>query len=248
MLTQKRHEQILKILEDKGAVSVADLTVLLNASESTVRRDLIALSKMGKLNKVHGGATLTSGDFIKKEDNIDEKLGKNVAEKTAIAKYAAMQIQDNDYVYLDAGTTTLLMIDFIQAAQATFVTNGIGHARALVKKGFKTYILGGELKSSTEAIIGLAAAQNLHNYNFSKCFIGTNGVAKKQGFTTPDTDEAYLKAAAIEQSFAAYVLADATKFDRVSTVTFARLEEAAIITDVLADKSYGECTVVKEVM
>lgn len=248
MLTQERHAKILKILDEKGAVSVMELTAALQASESTIRRDLIALSKMGKLNKVHGGAVLTQKDFIKKEDSIDEKLSKNIAEKTAIAAYAASQIQDNDYVYLDAGSTTLLMIDFITASQATFVTNGISHVKALVQRGFKAYILGGELKSTTEAVIGLAAAQNLHNYNFSKCFVGVNGIAKKQGFTTPDTDEAYLKAAAIERSFMAYVLADASKFGKVSTVTFAKLEEAAIITDVLKDTEYADLTVVKEVM
>lgn len=248
MLLQKRHEEILKILEQKGAVSVTTLTELLGASESTVRRDLIALSKMGKLNKVHGGAMLTQKAFIQNEDNIEEKLSKNMDLKKAIAKYAALQIRDNDYVYLDAGTTTLLMIDYIKAKNATFVTNGVVHARELVRKGFKAYIIGGELKSSTEAVIGLAAAQNLHNYNFSKSFIGVNGIAKKQGFTTPDTDEAFLKAAAISRSFVSYIVADSSKFDRVSTVSFAKLEEAAIITDRLPDKSYQQLTVVKEVM
>jgi DeoR family transcriptional regulator, fructose operon transcriptional repressor len=121
------------------------------------------------------------------------------------------------------------------------------HAQRLVAKGMKTYVLGGELKHSTDAIIGLVAAKNLHNYNFSKCFIGTNGIAIRQGFTTPDTDEAYLKAAAMERSFVSYVLADASKFDKVSTVSFAPLDQAAIITDRLPDPEYGERTVVKEV-
>ena len=122
------------------------------------------------------------------------------------------------------------MIDHLQPG-ATFVTNGLLHAQRLVAKGMKTYVLGGELKHSTDAIIGLAAAKNLHNYNFSKCFIGTNGIAIRQGFTTPDTD----------------VLADASKFDKVSTVSFAPLDQAAIITDRLPDPEYGERTVVKEV-
>lgn len=248
MLTQQRHEAILDILQDKGAVSVTELTDLLGASESTIRRDLMSLAKLGKLNKVHGGATLCAKDFILQEDNIDDKLHRHMEEKQAIARYAAAQIQDGDFVYLDAGTTTLLMPAFIAAEQATFVTNGIVHARELVKKGFKTYILGGELKSTTEAVIGLAAAQNLHNYNFSKAFIGTNGIAVRQGYTTPDTDEAYLKAAAIERSFVAYVLADASKFGKVSTISFASLDAAAVLTDRLPDPSFAEHTIVKEVM
>mgnify|MGYP000369498556 CR=1 FL=1 len=47
MLTQERHLQILAQLEEKGTVSVAQLTQLLGASESTVRRDLIALDRLG---------------------------------------------------------------------------------------------------------------------------------------------------------------------------------------------------------
>ena len=66
MLTQERHLQILAQLEEKGTVSVAQLTQLLGASESTVRRDLIALDRLGKLHKVHGGATLTRRDFIRR--------------------------------------------------------------------------------------------------------------------------------------------------------------------------------------
>ena len=64
MLTQERHLQILAQLEEKGTVSVAQLTQLLGASESTVRRDLIALDRLGKLHKVHGGATLTRRDLF----------------------------------------------------------------------------------------------------------------------------------------------------------------------------------------
>ena len=73
MLTQERHLQILAQLEEKGTVSVAQLTQLLGASESTVRRDLIALDRLGKLHKVHGGATLTRRDFIRREEKLDEK-------------------------------------------------------------------------------------------------------------------------------------------------------------------------------
>lgn len=247
MLTAQRHEEIMQILQEKGAVSVNELTEVLNTSESTIRRDLAALSKKGRLNKVHGGATLTAQDLILREDSIDDKLQKQIREKRAIASYAASQIQPGDFVYLDAGTTTLLMAEFIKPGNVTFVTNGIVHAKELVKKGFRTYILGGELKSTTEAVIGAAAVQNLRNYNFSKAFIGVNGLSVRQGYTTPDMDEACVKDAAIHQSFVSYILADSSKFGKVSTVSFAPLEAAVLITDRLTDPSYAEKTIVKEV-
>lgn len=247
MLTTQRHDEIMHILQEKGSVSVNELTVRLHASESTIRRDLAALAELGKLNKVHGGATLMARDLILREDSIDDKLKKQIKEKKMIASYAASQIQPGDFVYLDAGTTTLLMTEFLDQKDVTFVTNGIVHARELVKKGFRTYVLGGELKSTTEAVVGASAVQNLQNYNFSKAFIGTNGLTVKQGYTTPDIDEAYVKTAAIEHSFVAYVLTDSTKFGKVSTVSFGSLEAAIIITDHMTDPVYAQHTIVKEV-
>ena len=188
MLTQERHLQIFGPVRGKRDRIRCAVDPAFGASESTVRRDLIALDRLGKLHKVHGGATLTRRDFIRREEKLDEKLQLHMDEKEMIAAYAAAQVDDTDFVYLDAGSSTLLMIDHLQPG-ATFVTNGLLHAQRLVAKGMKTYVLGGELKHSTDAIIGLAAAKNLHNYNFSKCFIGTNGIAIRQGFTTPDTDE-----------------------------------------------------------
>ena len=90
---------------------------------------MVALSNLGKLNKVHGGATVLSQEFVNNEDNNEEKFLKNIDEKTLIAKYCAEQINDDDFVFLDAGTTTYLMIDYLEGSKATFVTNGISHCK-----------------------------------------------------------------------------------------------------------------------
>ena len=249
MLTQQRHEEILRLLQENGSVSVNELTERLETSESTIRRDLLALDRMGKLHRVHGGATRTERQFLLSEDNIEEKIAKNIDEKRRIAAYAAEQIQPGDFIYLDAGTTTLLVIDYltIDPSEVTFVTNGIMHGRELSRRGYRVYLLGGELKATTEAIVGIAAAQNLMNYNFSKAFLGTNGISSKFGYSTAYTDEAFLKTAAVDRSFVSYVLADSSKFGKVSTVTFGTLNSSAIITDDLPDQRYLEQTVVKVV-
>lgn len=247
MLTQERRQLILDYLKENSSASVTTFSEMFNASESTIRRDLVALSKMGKINKVHGGATVLNQEFLKNEDNVEVKSLKNISEKEKIAKYAASQINDGDFVYVDAGTTTYLMTTYLTDSKATFVTNGIAHAKMLSKNGCKVYVLGGALKDTTEAIIGLVAATNLQKYNFSKAFIGANGVSEKQGFTTPDTDEAMLKAVAIERSFVSYVLCDNTKFGKVSAVSFAQLDSACIVCDRCDKEKIKEKTVVKEV-
>ena len=248
LFNPERHELILKILNERGAVSVAELTETLCVSESTVRRDLVELSEAGVLNKVHGGATLNKKQFIMTEDTVNDKREKNVFEKRKIAEYAAKQITDNDFVYIDAGTSTLFMIDYLpKGLKATFVTNGISHAKLLSKRNYKAVIIGGQLKSTTEAVIGLPAANSLQNYNFTKAFLGTNGISESQGYSTPDSDEAFVKSAAINRSFVSYVLADSTKFGKVSSVSFAPVDRACIITDKKPDSVFEKITVVKVV-
>ncbi|MFR5876132.1 MAG: DeoR/GlpR family DNA-binding transcription regulator, partial [Eubacterium sp.] len=172
MLTQERRKRILDLIAEQGSATVAQLSEIFDSSESTIRRDLVALSKLGRLNKVHGGATVLQQEFLKNEDNIEVKSLKNVDEKNQIAQYAASQINDDDFVFIDAGSTTYLMAVCIENSKAIFVTNGIAHARELARKGCRVFVIGGELKESTEAIIGLVAASNLQKYNFSKAFIG----------------------------------------------------------------------------
>lgn len=248
MLTQDRRQKILDLVLQNGSASVTELSKEFDTSESTIRRDLVALSNLGKLNKVHGGATVLSQQFVNNEDNNEEKFLKNINEKALIAKYAAEQVNDEDFVFLDAGTTTYLMIDYLENSKATFVTNGISHCKKLAQMGCKVFVIGGEVKETTDAIIGLVAATNLQKYNFSKAFIGTNGVSEKQGFTTPDSDEAMLKAVAIERSFVSYVLADSSKFGKVSAVTFAPIDASCVVCDKCDDDVIKSRTVIKEVV
>ncbi|MFQ7116154.1 MAG: DeoR/GlpR family DNA-binding transcription regulator [Acutalibacteraceae bacterium] len=223
MLTTDRRAQILEILRHNGSVTVSKLAEKFETSESTIRRDLLALSQLGKINKVHGGATVLGQEFLHNEEDFNEKSLMNINEKEEIAKYAASQIKDDDFVFIDAGTTTFLMTKYISSSKATFVTNGIAHAKELTAKGCKVFVIGGELKSTTEAIIGLVAASNLQKYNFSKAFIGTNGVSEKQGFTTPDTEEAMLKAVAMERSFVTYALRPHKSSEKFQRYHFHRL-------------------------
>ncbi|MDG2575924.1 hypothetical protein P7L86_23565, partial [Vibrio parahaemolyticus] len=139
-------------------------------------------------------------------------------------------IENDDVIYLDAGTTTEAMIDYIQSDRILVVTNGIVHAKKLLEKGVKTFILGGEVKAVTEAIVGSSAVDDLKKYNFSKGFFGTNGVNNKSGYTTPDVNEAMVKREAIKRCMESYILADESKLDEVSFITLANISDSTLIT------------------
>ena len=152
MLAEERFSRILSIIEAEGSATIQELMTALDASESTVRRDLITMDENGLLTKVHGGAIARRPSVSTHDEDVRNRKTMNAEQKNAIAKYAASLIRPDDFVYLDAGTSTEAMIPFIKETQAVFVTNAISHAKLLAEKGCRVYLLGGEFKSQTEAI------------------------------------------------------------------------------------------------
>lgn len=232
MLSEQRHELILKLLEENGSVTVTEMKDLLDTSESTVRRDITALDREGKLVKVFGGAVTAEKHAVTAHEyTVAQKINLNQEEKEKIARYAVSLIEPEDFVYLDAGTTTGCMLDYIEEKRAVFVTNAVAHAQRLASKGMKVLLVGGELKATTEAVIGTQAMRMIQGYHFTKGFFGTNGVTRECGCTTPDANEAMVKQTAVEHCKNCYVVCDSSKFDQVSSVTFAPFSSSVYITE-----------------
>ena len=84
MLAEERWNAILNILEKQKTVTVADLTEMLNTSESTIRRDLLQLDNMKKLVRVHGGATVTDMQYVPSDQSMTEKSALMSREKKLI--------------------------------------------------------------------------------------------------------------------------------------------------------------------
>ena len=236
MLSEQRYALILEVLEKKRSITVNELTELLNISESTARRDITALDKAGRLVKVFGGAIALEDSVLSSEPTVAQKTEVQIEEKKRIAKYAASLIEPKDFVYLDAGTTTGYMIEYLEERSATFVTNAVAHAQRLAAEGVRVFMIGGELKSSTEAIIGSEAVMALKNYHFTKGFFGTNGISKVHGFTTPDINEALVKKTAMNQCKRVYVLGDYSKYNVISSVTFSVLKGRNILSDQIPEE------------
>ena len=217
MLSEERLEKIVELVSQRSSITNQELTRLLGASESTIRRDLTTLAAEGRLLKVHGGALALTAAVKTRDEDIYSRRPLQAEEKRRIGKYAAGLVRDDDLVFLDT--------------RAVFVTNAVGHAKTLSQRGLTVYLLGGRMKPVTEAIVGSEAVLSLNKYNFSKGFFGTNGVSLESGLTTPDIDEAAVKEHAAAQSREKYVLCDSSKFDQIAPISFARLQDVRILTD-----------------
>ena len=125
MLAEERFALILDLLARQRTATVQELCEALSASESTIRRDLNELDKQGKLNKVHGGATLPDSPFRTDEPTMAAKEELAVDQKHSIARAAAALIEPEDFIFLDAGSTTLAVARALTgpALHACYVTN-----------------------------------------------------------------------------------------------------------------------------
>ena len=230
MLTELREKNILRMLKERQFVKVNEIMQENDASISTVRRDLKRLEAAGRLKRIYGGARLETNLQDETDFRVKSKL--NLLEKNEIGKRAAELVQDNEVIFLDAGTSTASMIAYLAELQGLLVvTNGLSIASLLSDFDIKTYLVGGQLKNKTRALIGAEVVDRLRTFRFDRCFMGTNGIDRVQGLTTPDIQEAQIKSTAIEQSRDAYVLADCSKFDQTSFARFADLRDVTIIAD-----------------
>ena len=233
MLTEERHAFIISQLEKKNILTVQELVEQLNHSESTIRRDLTMLEDQNKLVRIHGGATKKRQAVD--EPTMDEKTVKYSQEKEKISQLAASLIEDFELIFLDAGTTTYAMIPYLEGKKITVITNGVPHAALLTDYHIDTVLVGGKIKQRTKAVIGSMAERQLDVFNFTKAYLGMNGISTAQGYTTPDIEEAAIKRKAVSQSNQSYVLADLSKLGEVSFVKVADIEDCTVITTKLPE-------------
>ncbi|WP_373895691.1 DeoR/GlpR family DNA-binding transcription regulator [Virgibacillus sp. CBA3643] len=246
MLTEERHAYILNLLQQDGIVKSQNLMHQFSCSESTIRRDLAQLEDAGELRRIHGGAKRIYQ--LDEELTASEKSFKSIQEKEMIGKLAASLIDVNDVIFVDAGTTTLAMIPYLKDKNIIVVTNGIGHASLLADQHIQTFLVGGKIKHSTKAIIGANSLHELKNYRFNKTLLGMNGIDLAFGCTTPDPEEAALKKLAHQQAAATFLLADQTKWNKVTFAKVCELEEVSIVTDYIPSnlQHYREKTTILE--
>ena len=150
-MKRDRAEAIYRIIQQKQQVSVEELSAQLNISPATVRRTLQVMEDEKLIHRNYGGAVLNKEQEI--EPNMYAKHLVNMDEKKRIARYSASLINDNDIIYIDAGTTTEMMVDYIYAKNILVVTQALSVMNKLYEKQIRCYTLGGYIKFRTNIII-----------------------------------------------------------------------------------------------
>ena len=232
MMKAERQSKIVELVNEFDNITTEQLTTKLNISEATIRRDLNELDAKGLLSKVFGGARSNNAtNYITVETPMDSKKNMMTDSKEIIGKFAASLIEDNDFVYLDSGSTVQYILPFIKSKNITIVTNSIEILNSNFVNNLDIYVVPGKLKPITKSVIGAHALEFLNKCIFTKGFFGTNGIHSKFGFTTPNNNEAIIKENAMQRCKEKYILADSTKFGIVSKVVFSNDDNTKIITE-----------------
>lgn len=230
MLIRDRQEKLLKTINENTRLSFQQLTSTLGISESTLRRDLSELQKRGLVTLVRGGAESNMAIMGRGEELIDRRYSLNAEEKEKIGRKAASLIKPNDLVFIDAGSTTEKMCEYITERKATYITIGLKQAIILSHAGFDVTIAPGRIKILTEALQGGYTLSFLAKFNFSLAFFGALGISQEGGYSTTDSEDAVVKEIVINHCKEKYLLSDSSKFGLDTAAKFCSLDSMTIIT------------------
>ena len=205
-MSENRKEDILRIVNEKGSVSIAALAELTFASPSTVRRELERLARQGLVRRRHGGAE----SVLALRPPRIVRHARNQAEKMKVAAEAAERVAPGSTLFLDASTTVQYMIPHLVPLGVTVYTNGADTAMRLAEAGVRTLSTGGELLAESMAYVGPVAAEALGHVYFDAAFFSS---AAFDGEVVSDWSEAEtaLRRTVLAQSAKRYFLADRTK-------------------------------------
>jgi DeoR family glycerol-3-phosphate regulon repressor len=229
----KRHNDILRLLQQDGTVTIADLAKKLDVSLETVRRDIKPLTTNGAVVKMHGAVALPS---VLGEAPFEKRMRENSDAKKSSAIAVAATIRDGDSIMLDTGTTTsYLARELLGHRRLTVVTNSSDIARTLsTVNGNRVYMAGGELRSDNGAAFGISAIEFISHFTVGHAVISTGAIDAAIGIMDYDLEEAEFARAVVAQGRRAVVVTDHTKFGRQGLV---RVCDFSALTDLYTDKA-----------
>jgi DeoR/GlpR family transcriptional regulator of sugar metabolism len=231
MLSVIRRNEIKKLILEKQNMTVAELSRIFDVSDETIRRDLRHLEEEGIVSRTYGGALLQKR--VKNEIAYNMLEGLFVENKRRIARKCAEFIHNGDSIFLDFSTTALYLCNEIAAKKITVISNSIKVQTQLSSYENITLIsTGGGLQRSSFSFVGRTAVQALKNFYADRAFVSCRSLSTEKGLSDGDEQQAEIRRMMIQNSNQVYVIADHTKFDKVSFVNICGFEDVdAIVVD-----------------
>lgn len=242
-----RQTEIYDYISQFDKVSLTELAEHFDISMSTLRRDLQILFDAGKIQKEYGYVLKSHSHSAADNGSSDAitiyhpRSNIKYAAKKAIAKLAANLVEDEDVIFVDSGSTTALMVEYLgHLKHITIVTNNLDIViRAKPYQNLDVYVLPGLYNRSNNSFSLLAESYIYDYYNIKKSFIACSGFSLDEGVSHNDLSERIIKQCTISHTKECYLLVDHTKFDFVAPLHLCSIKQfTAICTDIRPPQSY----------
>lgn len=227
MFSAERRQEILRLINADSRVAVADLAARFEVSQSSIRRDLNILHRLGLVQRTYGGALGFAG--TSPEAPFSERAVSRHEEKERIGRAAARLVQPGATIFVDGGTTTECMLSYLpNDTPLTVVTYGLNIVQRLSDLRHITVVLiGGILNPATLTFGGVFATDSFESYNirFDKAFMATTGVSAEAGITNGGFEEIPIKRRALRSARETILLADSSKIGLIAPGVVASIDQ-----------------------
>lgn len=230
-MKEDRRKQMGDLVAHKRTMTMIQLRDHFGVSMNTIRSDVAYLVRTGAVEKIYGGVRAA---VHKEVPLFDSRAMEHTAHKKRIAAAAEDMIEDLDIIFIDAGTTTMHLIDRLSASKRVTVVTANLYViqKAAEKKNVTLIVLPGTHNRRTNSLADTGTLEFLSRYRFSKAFMGVSGVSEDGRLNVSTYMEYEIKRTALKQSRCAYLLVDSAKFGSTGLMSYGTISEmTAVITD-----------------
>jgi DeoR family transcriptional regulator, fructose operon transcriptional repressor len=228
MKAAERQLRIRQMFETRDFLDLETLCRELDASESSVRRDLDILEEEKALRRVYGGAVSLQTPPSRAFD-YDTESGRLADIKDRIARVTAGLIEDGQTVILDGGSTVAAVARELSAKSLHIVTNSLPIAESLESlRHIELTLTGGYLDPRLRVMLGPFCEQMLAAIRADAVIMGIGGI-DELGFSNNNTLVVGSEQKMIEIADRVIIVADHTKFGRGGMFPMAPLSDANVV-------------------
>lgn len=230
MTAEERKHRIEAYLQQVEFASLEELAKHVEASVSTVRRDLSLLEVSGGLKRTHGGARIIAPKTD--EFTFSARDTHQLSEKDVIGKACAELIRPNQSVIIDAGTTVYHVARFLEAKSPQIVTNSLPVANLFAAAHRVELVLsGGVIYPRLGVLVGPLAVEAFSKIHADVAVMSAGGITL-DGLTNSHGLLIDIQLAMIRAAAKVIMCLDHTKFGRRSVTPLCDLEPIdTIVTD-----------------
>ena len=228
-MKETRIHAIESFIYKNKEVSMKELQTQFNVSMNTIRADVAELIEAGQIMKVYGGVRL-----VHSIDPFENRRIKDMDQKILVSQKAAAMVNSEDTIYLDYGTTTMSVPNYIDDSKhVTIITPNMYIVQSCLNRtNIDLMILPGEFDKQVFGVLSENTIKDLENYHIGKAFMSCSGIMKNGSVGSGRFIQNQIKEAVMKISQEKYLMVDSKKFEMVPPLSYCNI---GVFENVISD-------------